>query len=176
MHFFLLENRIVGNFSYLQEHVRISDNGAFNNYVDQILLNFDPHPPRVNKNGHFHTIYPLQRYPTWNFYWPHPPPLVHVVIECPPKKIRGLGITPGPYVHHVKSLGLIRKSSHSYGRNWGWLPHLRLDHQLRQPIPKLRILNFLKSDCFWQKTITNKQTRCVNFFKLVKKTHENLDL
>ena len=46
----LFENRIVGNFSYLQEHVRISDNGAFNNYVDQILPNFDPPYPRVDKN------------------------------------------------------------------------------------------------------------------------------
>ena len=28
---------------------------AFNKYVDQILTNFDPLPPRVDKRGHFTT-------------------------------------------------------------------------------------------------------------------------
>ena len=35
------------------EHVRILAKEVFNNYVDQILPNFDPPPPRVDKNGHF---------------------------------------------------------------------------------------------------------------------------
>ena len=35
--------------------------GAFNNYVDQILTNFDPLPPRVDKRGHFTTPPPCPR-------------------------------------------------------------------------------------------------------------------
>ena len=62
------ENRIVVNFSYLQEHVRISDNGSLNNCVDQILPNFDPHPPlQWTKMDILHTIYPLQREPHVEF-------------------------------------------------------------------------------------------------------------
>ena len=31
--------------------------GAFNNYMDQILTNFDPLSPRVDKHGHLPTLY-----------------------------------------------------------------------------------------------------------------------
>ena len=37
--------------------------GAFNNYVDQILPNFDPTSPLADKKKDIlHTIYPLSRY------------------------------------------------------------------------------------------------------------------
>ena len=63
------ENRIVVNFSYLQEHVRISDNGSFNNCVDQILPNFDPHPPSSGQKWTFYILSTLYNVnPTWNFY------------------------------------------------------------------------------------------------------------
>ena len=78
------ENRIVGNFSYLQEHVRISDNGTFNNYVEQILPNLDPPTPlEWTKMDILHTIYPLSRDPRGLCIDPLPPLLVHVVIEWP---------------------------------------------------------------------------------------------
>ena len=51
--------------------------GAFNNYVDQILPNFDPLPPRVDKDMDIlHTIYPLSRHILWTFYWPQNPLLL----------------------------------------------------------------------------------------------------
>ena len=60
------------------------DQGAFNNYVDQILSNFDPLTPRVNKHGHFtYTIYSLSHDPRGLSTDPLPPFLVHIVIECP---------------------------------------------------------------------------------------------
>ena len=50
--------------------------GAFNNYVDRILPFFDPPTLR----GHF--FYP-ERGQRQTFFDPHPPHLVHVVIEWP---------------------------------------------------------------------------------------------
>ena len=48
----------------LEEAVRVTVEaiawwGAFNNYVDLILSNFDPNPPRVDKNGHFTYFLPF---------------------------------------------------------------------------------------------------------------------
>ena len=78
------KNRIVGNFSYLQEHVRISDNGAFNNYVDQIVPNFDPPTPSSGQKWTFYILSTVCNVtPLGISTDPHPPPLVHVVIECP---------------------------------------------------------------------------------------------
>ena len=57
--------------------------GAFNNYVDQILPNFDPQP----SSGQKWTIYILTTLchvnPCGLSTDPNPPLLVHVVIECP---------------------------------------------------------------------------------------------
>ena len=44
---------------------------AFNNYVDQILPNSDPPPPRVDINRHF--TYYISYFCLWTFYWPLPP-------------------------------------------------------------------------------------------------------
>ena len=54
--------------------------GTFNNYVDQILPNFDPHPPQLDI---LDTIYPLSRDTVDFLLTPHPPYPVHIVIECP---------------------------------------------------------------------------------------------
>ena len=45
--------------------------GPFNNYVDQIWPNIDPHPPRVDKHGHF--TYPTlcprgQNVENWEYF------------------------------------------------------------------------------------------------------------
>ena len=54
--------------------------GAFNNYVDQILLNFEF--PSSGKNGILRTIFLFLRdSPMDILLIPHPPLLVHVVIE-----------------------------------------------------------------------------------------------
>ena len=55
-------------------------------FVDQILPNLEPPPPRVDKNGHFAYYIPFVTWPLVdNLLSPSPPPLflVHVVIECP---------------------------------------------------------------------------------------------
>ena len=57
--------------------------GAFNNYVDQILPNFDPHPLEWTEMDILHTLYPLSRDPCRFSTDPHPALLVKVVIECP---------------------------------------------------------------------------------------------
>ena len=59
--------------------------GAINNYVDDILSNYDPPTPpthlRVDKNRHLHNIYPLSHWPPMDCPCPMIPLLVHVVIE-----------------------------------------------------------------------------------------------
>ena len=52
---------------------------AFNNYVDQILPNSDPPPPRVDINRHF-TYY--LTFVCGLSTDPYPPLLLHVVTEC----------------------------------------------------------------------------------------------
>ena len=52
--------------------------GGGNNYVDQILSDFDPHPLRRNKNGYFTSYLPFATWPLpspwWTFDWSPPPP------------------------------------------------------------------------------------------------------
>ena len=67
----------------MQSHKKNVHKGAFNNYVDQILHNFDPCP----SSGQLWTFDVI---PTlcscdqeWTFYVTPPPLLVYVVIECP---------------------------------------------------------------------------------------------
>ena len=45
--------------------------GSFNNYVDKILLNFDPQPPGSSRKFWTFTwcLYHLSRDQTWPFYW-----------------------------------------------------------------------------------------------------------
>ena len=58
--------------------------GSYNNYVDQILPNFDPLPPRVDNRGHFTWYLHFVTWPSVDFLLtPSPPLLVHVVIEWP---------------------------------------------------------------------------------------------
>ena len=54
---------------------------AFNNYVDQILPNFDPLPPLSGQLWTFYmpNTYPLSCDQAWTFYCP--PLLVHVIME-----------------------------------------------------------------------------------------------
>ena len=48
--------------------------GSFNNYVDQILPNFDPLPPRVDNCGYFTWYPPFDTWPIMEFL-PTPSPL-----------------------------------------------------------------------------------------------------
>ena len=61
--------------------------GAFNNYVDQILPNFDHLPPRVDKHEHFtyyvFTLCHVNPRCIDFLLTTYPPLLVHVVIEWP---------------------------------------------------------------------------------------------
>ena len=50
--------------------------GSFNNYVDQVLPNFDPSPPSSGQKQTFCILATLCQ------MTPQPPLLVHVVIEC----------------------------------------------------------------------------------------------
>ena len=59
------------------------DKGAFNNYVDKILPNFDPHTLSSGQKFTFYILSTLCHVTSWTFYWPLPPLLVYVVIECP---------------------------------------------------------------------------------------------
>ena len=63
--------------------------GSFNNYVYQILPNFDPLPSRVDKHGHFKYYLCTLCYliPLGLITDPSYPLLFHIVIECPPVKI-----------------------------------------------------------------------------------------
>ena len=58
--------------------------GAFNNYVNQILPNFDPLPPSSGQKWSFDVLSTLCHVtPCGLSTDPHPPLLVHIVIECP---------------------------------------------------------------------------------------------
>ena len=58
--------------------------GAFNNYVDLILPDFDHLPPRVEKHEYFtYYLHFVTRAPVDFLLATYPPLLVHVLIECP---------------------------------------------------------------------------------------------
>ena len=60
-----------------------SNFGAFNNYVDKSLPNFDSLLPRVEYCGLFTSYIPFDTWPSVDFQLTPPLLLVHVVIECP---------------------------------------------------------------------------------------------
>ena len=73
-------------FSRLLHNRRLLLNyGTFNNYVDKVLPNFDPLPPRVDNCGHFTWYLAFVMWPSVDFSMTASPPpfLVHVVIEWP---------------------------------------------------------------------------------------------